>query len=176
MVVLIQREVKAGDVTAAVAHAADDGIALRLTDHHMVVGHLEHVDLGVIVQDLLGGIRTAVFIELGIHAHVGGDHDHVGAVADLGDGILDGGIGGLVGTGLHALLAAVPDGHVGGDHADDGYLHAVLLHNGPARAGDKAAGGVLDIGGQDGELCLRKDLLHGVDAQLNSWLPRVMAS
>ena len=130
----------------------------------MVVGDLEHVNLRVVVQDLLGGIGAVLFVELGVQAHVGGDHDEVGLCADLRDGGLHGGAGGLIGAAVDALLAAVPDGHVGGDHADDGHLHAVLLHDGPARAGDQLAVGPLHVGGQHGELGLADDLLHGGDA------------
>ena len=164
IVVGVQSQVEAGDVTAAVAGAADDGGALLVLDHRVVVGHLEHVDLRVIVQNLLGGVGAVLLVELGVHTHVGGDHDHVGLVADGGDGGLDGGVGGLIGAGLHTLLAAVPDGHVGGDHADDGHLHAVPLHDGPAGAGDEFTAGVLHVGGQNGEVGLAGDGLHGVDA------------
>ena len=164
VVVLVQGEVEAGDVTAAVAHAADDHVALLLVDYHVVVGHLEDVDLRVVVQDLLGGVGAALLVKLGVHAHVGGDHDHVGLIADGVDGLAHGHVGGLKGGVLDALLAAVPDGHIGGDHADDGHLHAIPLHDGPARAGDELAVGVGDVGGQDGELGLGEDGLHGGDA------------
>ena len=60
VVVGIQGEVEAGDVPAAVPDATDDGVALLLIDHHMVVGHLEHVDLRVVVQDLLDLLRKTL--------------------------------------------------------------------------------------------------------------------
>ena len=164
VVIGVQSQVKAGNVPAAVAHAADDHVALLLIDHHMVVGHLEHVDLRVVVQDLLGGVGAALLVKLGVHTHVGGHHDHVGLVADLVDGLAHGHVGGLIGGVLDALLTAVPDGHVGGDHADDGHIHAVLLHDGPAGAGDALAVGAGDVGSQHGEVGLTQDGLHGGDA------------
>ena len=43
-------------------------------------------------QDLCSGIPAVISgnVILGLQAHVGGDHDDVGLIADLGDGALDG--------------------------------------------------------------------------------------
>ena len=49
IVVSVQGQVKAGDLPAAVADAANDGVPLLLIDGDMVVGHLEHVDLRVVI-------------------------------------------------------------------------------------------------------------------------------
>ena len=164
LIVGVQGQIKAGDVPAAVAHAADDGGALLLVDHHVVVGHLEHVDLRVVVQNLLGGVGAALLVKFGVHAHVGGHHDYVGLVADLVDGLADGHVGGLIDGVVNAVLAAVPDGDIRGDHADDGQLHAAPLHNRPARAGDRLALGAGDVGGQNREAGLSQNGLHGGDA------------
>ncbi len=160
----VQRQIETGDVTAAVAHTTDDHIALFLLDDHMVVCHLQDIHFRVVVEDLLGGVRAAFLIKLGVETHVGGDHDHVGLPVDGLDCFLDCGAGGLIGAFLDAGLAAVPDGHIGGDHADDGDLHAIPLGDGPACAGHKIAAGVLDIGCQHGEVGLTEDGLHGRDA------------
>ena len=130
----------------------------------MVVCHLQDIHFRVVVEDLLGGVRAAFLIKLGVETHVGGDHDHVGLPVDGLDCFLDCGAGGLIGAFLDAGLAAVPDGHIGGDHADDGDLHAIPLGDGPACAGHKIAAGVLDIGCQHGEVGLTEDGLHGRDA------------
>ena len=158
--VLVQGQIVTGDLPGGVAHAGDGHFALLVVDGDMDMGHLEHVHLGVVLQDLRGGVRAALLVKFAYHAHVGGDHDDVGLIADLGDGLLhavaDGGIGAV----LNAFLAAVPGGDVGGGDADDGQLDAAALDDGPALAGNILAPGVKDVGGQDGELRLPHDLEH----------------
>ena len=128
------------------------------------MGHLQYIHLGVILQNLIAGVGAVLLVELGEHAHVGGDHNDVRLIADLSDGVFHGQIGSLVGALLNALLAAVPDGNVRGDDADDGQLHAAPLHDGPALAGDVLAVRSADIGRQDGEVRLTQDLVHVGDA------------
>ena len=156
--------VEAGDIPSAVAYAAHRGAALRLVDHSVIVGHLEHVHLRVVLQDFQAGVGAIVLVKFRVGAHVRGDDNHVGGVADGGNGLFHGHVSGLKGGVLNALLAAVPDGHVRGDHADDGHLHAALLYDGPARAGDKSSVLVQHIGGQHGELGLSQNLEHGGNA------------
>ena len=130
------------------------------------MGHLEHVHLGIDLQDLRGGVPAVVLIDvvLGLQAHVGGNQDEVGLIANLLDGLLDGLAGVLIGAIINALLAAVPAGDAGGGDADDGDLHAAGLHDSPARAGDQLAVLVRHVGAQDRELGLAQDGLHVLDA------------
>ena len=148
-------------VVLGLAHG--DGVVVDVG--RMGVAHLEHVHLGALVQNGLGGVG-AVGGVLGLQARVGGDHDHVGLVADLLDALGHGVGHGLKGQLVHALLGAVPPGDVGGVHADDGHVHAAPLHDGVARAGEVAAVGVLDVGGQDGHVGLVDDGLELVHAEV----------